>query len=226
MARAGATGTARMTFAAPSCRATWQAALAVDPVAIPSSTITAVRPARSRRRRPWRKRATLLSSRARSRRSTCCRSSWETRAMEMVRGSRTRTLPSPMAPMATSGWKGTPSFRTTITSSGASRALATSNATGTPPLGRPSTTTSGPRRPASRFPSRRPASDLSWNDTIAVTRRVWFGLSKVARGRSPPWPPVLRERPRIPLRSAAPQPWRTPPANARRGRCGGGRCWA
>jgi Acetoacetate decarboxylase (ADC) len=45
-------------------------------------------------------------------------------------------------PIASSGWKGTPSLRTAITSSGASRRLATSAAMGTPPRGRPSTTMS------------------------------------------------------------------------------------
>jgi phosphoglucomutase len=57
---------------------------------------------------------------------------------------------------------GTPSLRTTNTSSGASSFAATSNATGTPPRGSPSTTTSS--RPAyspSRPASSRPASVLS-----------------------------------------------------------------
>ena len=151
----GATGAAWTSWIAGAV------ALAVEPVAMPSSTMTTVRPVMSMGGCPWRNRATLLANNARSCRSTPCRSSPGTLATEMVRGSRTRTLPSPMAPMATSGWNGTPSFRTTITSIGASSALATSNATGTPPRGRPSTTTFRPRRPASRFPSRRPASDLS-----------------------------------------------------------------
>ena len=41
----GATGTASTTRAAPCARATWQAARAVDPVAMPSSTTTTTRPA-------------------------------------------------------------------------------------------------------------------------------------------------------------------------------------
>ena len=41
----GASGTASTTRAAPCARATWQAARAVEPVAIPSSTTIAVRPA-------------------------------------------------------------------------------------------------------------------------------------------------------------------------------------
>jgi hypothetical protein len=40
----GATGTASTTRAARSARAIWQAARAVDPVAMPSSTTTATRP--------------------------------------------------------------------------------------------------------------------------------------------------------------------------------------
>ena len=41
----GASGTASTTRAAPCARATWQAARAVEPVAIPSSTTIAVLPA-------------------------------------------------------------------------------------------------------------------------------------------------------------------------------------
>ena len=40
-----------------------------------------------------------------------------------------------MAPKPSSGWKGRPSLRTTMTSSGAPSALATWAATGTPPSG-------------------------------------------------------------------------------------------
>ena len=58
------------------------------------------------------------------------------------RSFRMRTPPSPIAPIASSGWKGTPSLRTTMTSSGTASARATSNATGTPPRGSPSTTRS------------------------------------------------------------------------------------
>ena len=61
---AGATGTARTTRAAPSRRAIRQATRAVDPVAIPSSTITAMRPVRSRLFRPFRNWATRFSSTA------------------------------------------------------------------------------------------------------------------------------------------------------------------
>ena len=47
----GATGTASTTRSAPSARAIWQAARAVDPVAMPSSTTTATRPSSRRRGR-------------------------------------------------------------------------------------------------------------------------------------------------------------------------------
>ena len=50
-ATGGATGTASTTRAAPCARATWQAARAVDPVAMPSSTTTATRPASGSRGR-------------------------------------------------------------------------------------------------------------------------------------------------------------------------------
>src|SRR5215472_4599301 len=83
-----------------------------------------------------------------------------------------RIPPSPIAPMASSGWNGTPSLRTTITSSGASSSLATSNATGTPPRGRPRTTTSLPRRNASSLARLRPASARSANSTGHLTHRL------------------------------------------------------
>ncbi len=75
----------------------------------------------------------------------------------------TRTPPEARAPIASSGWEGTPSLRTMKTSSGAWSARATSAPTGTPPRGRASTSTSG--RPAYRlsaFASRRPASVRLW----------------------------------------------------------------
>jgi hypothetical protein len=50
--------------------------------------------------------------------------------------------PEASAPTATSAFPGAPIFRTTSTSSGASSAVATSYATGTPPRGNPSTVTS------------------------------------------------------------------------------------
>src|ERR1700730_12986520 len=68
------------------------------------------------------------------------------------------TPPSPIAPIASSRCDGTPNLRTMMTSSGASSTVATSNATGTPPLGRPSTTLSPPRRCINVRASLRPAS--------------------------------------------------------------------
>src|SRR6516164_7318064 len=89
--------------------------------------------------------------------------------------------PSPIAPMPSSGWTGTPSLRTRITSRGAPSARATSAATGTPPRGSPSTTTSAPRRCSIRSASRLPASDLSRNDMAIASVRFqsapsdWIG---------------------------------------------------
>ena len=48
----GPIGTASTTRLAPCARATWHAALAVAPVAMPSSTITAIRPVNEIRSRP------------------------------------------------------------------------------------------------------------------------------------------------------------------------------
>src|SRR4051812_30442926 len=79
---------------------------------------------------------------------------------------RTRTSPSPSAPIASSGCDGTPSLRTKMTSSGASRARATSYATGTPPRGSATTTGCSSRRWSSRAASRRPASARSRNGTL------------------------------------------------------------
>ena len=159
--RGGATGTASTTRAAPCARAIWQAARAVDPVAIPSSTTTAMRPASGCRGRPPRKRRARRSSSARSRASTAASSSLETPVRRTTSRLMTRTPSSPMAPMPSSGWNGTPSLRTTMTSSGAPRARATSKATGTPPRGRPRTTTCLSRRSCSLAARRRPASARS-----------------------------------------------------------------
>src|SRR5690242_10582152 len=81
--------------------------------------------------------------------------------------------PSPMAPKPYSGWNGTPSLRTMITSRGACSSRATSAATGTPPCGKASTTTSVPRRCDSDRASRRPASARSAN-SIALPPHIWF----------------------------------------------------
>jgi hypothetical protein len=169
--RGDATGTARTTRAAPWARATWQAARAVDPVAIPSSTTMAVRPARGMRPRPPRKLRTRRSSSARSRRSTTASSSAVTPASCTVSSLTIRTPSSPMAPMASSGWNGTPSLRTTITSSGALSAAATWAATVTPPRGSPSTTTFSPRSVDSASARRRPASRRLRNGMIHLLAR-------------------------------------------------------
>ena len=66
----GATGTASSTLAAPIARATWHAARAVEPVAMPSSTMTAIRPASGSCAAPPRNRWARRWSSARSRRST------------------------------------------------------------------------------------------------------------------------------------------------------------
>src|SRR5512139_218500 len=154
----GPTGTARTTRAAPWALAMRQAARAVAPVATPSSTTRAVLPSRDVRGRPARNRAARSSTTASSRRSTDAISASLTWASRTTSGLSTSTPSSPTAPIASSGWKGTPSLRTTITSKGASSAEATSKATGTPPRGRPRTTVSGPRRCSTLRASWRPAS--------------------------------------------------------------------
>ena len=133
-------------------------------------------PCRRRRERPscrahWCGRVRSASEphvvrvRGRSRSLTAANSFAFTPAAAMTFSFRTRTPPSPIAPMASSGWNGTPSFRTRITSRGAPRSAATSYATGTPPRGRPSTTTGSSRRCCSRHARRCPASTRSMNGT-------------------------------------------------------------
>ena len=95
----------------------------------------------SRGRSPRSRNARRCTS-ARSRLSTSANSASLTCTRRTTRSFTTSVPPSPTAPIANSGWNGTPSLRTTITSSGASSARATSAATGTPPRGNPSTTTS------------------------------------------------------------------------------------
>ena len=157
----GATGTAKITRAAPRSRATRTAARAVPPVARPSSTITTVRPWSGIAGRPPRRRVARSSTSARSRASTCASCASLTPAWRRTSAFRTRTPSSPTAPIPSSGWNGTPSFRTTRMSSGALSAFATSYATGTPPRGRPRTRGEVARRPESRSASRRPASRRS-----------------------------------------------------------------
>ena len=164
----GATGVASTVRVAPRARATCSAAIAVDPVAMPSSTMIAVLPVRSRRGRSPRNRLARRSSSVRSAASTAASCSALAPTVETMSSLRTRTPPSPIAPMPSSSCPGVPSLRTTITSSGAPRAVATSAATGTPPRGRPRTTTSAPRRWSSAAPNRRPASTRSANLTLAI----------------------------------------------------------
>ena len=121
----GATGTASTTRAAPCARAIWQAARAVDPVAMPSSTTTATRPFSGSRGRRTRYRAARACTAACSRAWTAASSSSDTPDACTTSGLMTRTPSSPTAPMPSSGWNGTPSLRTTMTSSGAPSACAT-----------------------------------------------------------------------------------------------------
>lgn len=111
----------------------------------------------------------------------------DTPARRTMSSLMTRTPPSPMAPKPSSGWCGTPSLRTTITSSGAPSSCATRKATGTPPRGRPSTTGSlcarGPRASASR----RPASARSANSTgLTSHRREHVAATRLVPGDTPP----------------------------------------
>ena len=71
--------------------------------------------------------------------------------------------PSTTAPMANSGWKGTPTLRTRIKSSGASSAAATSAATATPPRGGARIAGSSSLYRASATASLRPASERFLN---------------------------------------------------------------
>ncbi len=103
---------------APSDLATAHAALAVDPVATPSSTMITTLPVSGiRGRSPLNRIARRLSS-SRCSASTAANSRAVTWAALTTSWLTTLAPPSPMAPMASSGWTGTPSLRTTITSSG------------------------------------------------------------------------------------------------------------
>ncbi|CKP30133.1 Uncharacterised protein [Mycobacterium tuberculosis] len=157
----GPIGTASTTLSAPCARATWHAALAVAPVAMPSSTITAIRPVNGMRSRPRRKRSARRCSSISCLRSTASMAAASRCVPRTTSSLSTRTPSSPMAPKANSGWNGTPSLRTTRTSSGACSDLATSKATGTPPRGKPRTTTALPDSCARRCANWRPASPRS-----------------------------------------------------------------
>ena len=186
-------GAASTTLRAPRLRATWQAAVAVAPVATPSSTMTAVLPASGIRARPPRKRSERRRSSARAACSTAAISTSLRCAARTTDSLSTLTPPSPIAPKANSGWHGTPSLRTTRMSSGACRALATSNATGTPPRGKPRTTLSPPIsgcrcgascRPASRRSSNTSCLDRQWLVTFCCAQ---IALTKPAIECSGRW---------------------------------------
>src|SRR5699024_3617199 len=159
---AGVTGAARTIRSAPRARATSHAAIALAPVAIPSSTTTTTLPRRSTGARPPRYIAVRRSSSLRSRASIAAICSSLTRKARTARSFITRT-PSPIAPRANSSRPGAPSLRTTSTSNGAPSTSATSRATGTPPRARPTTTGACAARWASSRPSCAPASLRSRN---------------------------------------------------------------
>ncbi len=114
-------------LAAPWARATEQAARAVDPVAMPSSTTTAVRPDQpDAGLRPGGTAGHGDRALARSRASAVpISSSLMTASQDDVIVQHPHPEPSPMAPMASSRWKGAPSLRTTMTSNGAPSTAAT-----------------------------------------------------------------------------------------------------
>ena len=175
-----------MTDAAPSSRATRHATRAVAPVATPSSTTIAVRPARSIGGASPRKRATRASSSARSRRSTFSSAAGETPPNRSTSSLSTRAPRSPMAPIATSGCCGSPSFRTTSTSSGASsdgRALrrrARRRAEGR------ARRVARTRRPANACARRRPASRRSVKWSMSSCSVSALRTSGRSADRQPP----------------------------------------
>lgn len=120
------TGTATTMRAGPSRRSAATAARMVEPVARPSSTRITVRPRTSTGGRSPRY--------SRSRRSSSARSSTSTSSIKLsaspsawtISSLSTRTPPKAIAPIARSSCPGTPSLRTTKTSSGAPSRRATS----------------------------------------------------------------------------------------------------
>src|SRR5690606_25360862 len=155
------TGTATMMRAGPSVRTACTAACIVEPVARPSSTSNTVRRATSsggRSPRYARSRRAISSCSSRVTRSM---TSGETEYHRITSSFSTRVPPLATAPIASSSWPGTPSLRTTKTSSGAPRARATSNATGTPPRGSARTAAGCPAKRDRSRASARPASRRS-----------------------------------------------------------------
>src|ERR1035437_18592 len=173
---------------------------------MPSSTTTAVLLSRGIRPRPARNRSTWRSSSTRSLCSTTVNSS-TSRPAPSTSSSITRTPSSLIAPIASSGWEGNPSLRTTMTSSGAPSVLATSKATGTPPRGSPRTTTSSSAWSPSFSLSCLPASDRSRNamsPPLPDGRRGRSVSSTVARRRRSAAVPKVTSR-ASPLRGASHQ---------------------
>jgi len=113
----GATGTASSTRAAPAARAIWQPARAVDPVAMPSPATTATQPPSGSRGRTGRYHPARASTSARARAWTAASTFCDTPAQSAISGLMTGTPSSPTAPVPGSGRDGTPSLRTTMTSS-------------------------------------------------------------------------------------------------------------
>src|SRR5215211_5295867 len=157
------TGTARTRRRGLRRRIASTAALAVTPVARPSSTRIAVRPPTSGSGRSPRK-----STRRRPISSVsflAIRSMYPSEIPNSRTASsfRTRTPPWATAPIPNSSRPGAPSLRAIKTSRGAPKEREISYATGTPPRGRARTTGSSSRYPDSLSASLRPASSLSLN---------------------------------------------------------------
>ena len=129
------------------------------PVAIPSSTRITILSSRKGggaflRYRSSRRKSSFVS--AATTRST---SPSGTNALWIKLWSNSEMSGKAMAPIASSSCPGKPSLRTSTRSSGARKACAISKATGTPPRGKASTTTSSLfAHIASLFANRRPAS--------------------------------------------------------------------
>ena len=95
------------------------------PVATPSSTTMTVRPAMGMDGSPMRQANSRRRSSAAWIWATWSKTSRVIRNCSRMPGFMTQMSPEAMAPMARSGWPGTPSFRTTQTPRGAWRARAT-----------------------------------------------------------------------------------------------------
>ncbi|KGD51868.1 hypothetical protein DP49_3681 [Burkholderia pseudomallei] len=137
-----ATGTAATSLAGRCARTASSAASIVEPVAMPSSTTITVRPSSAGGARSPRYAASRRASSSRSRSIVSASSRSVTRIARSTDCSSSTTPPVAIAPIASSGLPGAPSFLTISTSSVTRSAFATSNATGTPPRGSASTTTS------------------------------------------------------------------------------------